>query len=66
MHEISSGYESDWDIDARVSSYHGYISGKKRLSIEELESIAEFLKVNIYQGMNPLSAEAISYIADVE
>jgi hypothetical protein len=66
MHEISSGYESDWDIDARVSSYHSYISGEKRLSIEELESIAEFLKVNIYQGMNPLSAEAISYIAEVD
>lgn len=66
MHEIGSGYESDWDIDARVSNYHSYISGNKRLSIEELESIAEFLKVNIYQGMSPLSAESISYIAEVD
>jgi hypothetical protein len=66
MHEISSGYESDWDIDARVSKYHGYVSGKQRLSIEELESIADFFKTNIYQGMNPLSAEAISYIAEVQ
>ena len=66
MHEISSGYESDWDIDARVSKYHGYLSGKQRLSIEELESIADFFKTNIYQGMNPLSAEAISYIAEVQ
>ncbi|CAN2189405.1 hypothetical protein MCEMRE26_00480 [Candidatus Nanopelagicaceae bacterium] len=66
MHEIGSGYESDWDIDARVSSYHSYISGIKRLSIEELEAIAEFLKVNIYQGMSPLTAESISYIAEIE
>jgi hypothetical protein len=66
MHEIGSGYESDWDIDARVSSYHSYISGKKRLSIEDLESIIEFLKTRIYEGMSPLSAESISYIAEVE
>ena len=66
MHEIGSGYESDWDIDARVGSYHSYISGKKRLSIEDLESISEFLKTRIYQGMSPLSAESISYIAEIE
>ena len=66
MHELSSGHESDWDIDARVSSYQSYISGKKRVSIEELESIAEFLKLNIYEGMIPLSAEAISNIAEIE
>jgi hypothetical protein len=66
MHEISSGYESDWDIDSRVSSYHSYISGKKRLSVEDLESISEFLKTRIYEGMSPLSAEAISYIAEIE
>ena len=66
MHEIGSGYESDWDIDARVGSYHSYISGKKRISIEDLESIIEFLKTRIYECMSPLSAEAISYIAEIE
>lgn len=66
MHEIGSGYESDWDIDARVSSYHRYISGEKRLSIEELESIADFFKKRICEGMSPLSAESISYIAEIE
>ena len=66
MHEIGSGYESDWDIDARVGRYHGYVSGTQRLSIEELESICDFLKKRIYQGMTPLSSESISYLAEIE
>jgi hypothetical protein len=66
MHELSSGYESDWEIDSRVSMYHSYVSGKQKLSIEEIESIADFLKKRICEGMSPLSAESISYIAEVE
>jgi hypothetical protein len=66
MHEIGSGYESDWDIDARVSRYQSYLAGSLRLSIEELETIAEFFKKRIYEGISPLSAEAISYIAEIE
>jgi hypothetical protein len=66
MHEIGSGYESDWDVDARVSRYHSYVLGKQRLSIEELESVADFFKKRICEGMSPLSAESISYIAEVE
>jgi hypothetical protein len=66
MLEIGTGYENDWDIDSRISTIKTYLSGKVTASIQELDSIANYLKERIYRDISPLSAEAISYIAEIQ